>query len=166
MDGVIVQSEHAQPAQDRRDVKRAIEHWLRHASQHGGVPLLEAFDLVSIKSDWSHRFLICADQNIEDAAFVAYGAKFAALLGLPEQVTAISPLCRQIPERYCALFAEGCTNALTKQAPARLSGTFESDFTAELFRAVFLPIQLHPSWSKWLIFGSFNCRTVPPGHSS
>jgi hypothetical protein len=160
MDGFIVEPEHAPPAKDRRDVKRTIEHWLRHASEDGGIPLLESFDFASIKGDWGHRFLICADQKIEDAAFVAYGAKFAALLGLPEKVTAIVPLCQQIPERYCPLFAEGCASALTKQAPTRLSGTFESDFTAELFRAVFLPIQGHPSWSNWLIFGSFNCRTV------
>ena len=86
------------------------------------------------------------------SAFVAYGASFAALLGLPEKVTAITPLKQQIPERYCPLFAQGCVNALTKQAPARLNGAFENDFTAELFRAVFLPIELHPRWSKWLIF--------------
>src|SRR5882757_8936718 len=33
------------------------------------------------------------------------------------------------------------------------SGSFEHDFTVELFRAVFLPIRLHPSWdpppAKW-----------------
>ena len=160
MEGLIADNSDAQQAKDRRDVKRTIEHWLRHASEDGGVPLLESFDFASIKGDWSHRFLICADQKVEDAAFVAYGAKFAALLGLPEKITAIVPLCQQIPERYCPLFAEGCASALTKEAPARLSGTFESDFIGELFRAVFLPIQLHPSWSKWLIFGSFNCRTV------
>ena len=102
----------------------------------------------------------CSDQAVENAAFVAYGLKFAELLGLPETVTAITPLNRQIPERYCPLFAEGCRNAMDKQVPARFSGSFEHDIQAELFRAVFLPIRLQPGWSKWLIFGSFNCRTV------
>jgi hypothetical protein len=91
---------------------------------------------------------------------VAYGPKFAELLGLPQRVTAIIPLNRQIPERYRSLFAEGCSNAMDTQAPVRFSGFFEHDIQAELFRAVFLPIGLHPSWSKWLIFGSFNCRAV------
>ena len=113
-----------------------------------------------MKGDWVHRFLICSDQAVENAAFVAYGLKFAELLGLPETVTAIIPLNRQIPERYCPLFAEGCRNAMDKQMPARFSGSFEHDIQAELFRAVFLPIRLQPTWSKWLIFGSFNCRTV------
>lgn len=47
-----------------------------------------------------------------------------------------------------------------QRLPVRFSGAIEHYFTVELFRAVFLPIRLHPSWSKWLIFGSFNSRTV------
>jgi hypothetical protein len=151
--------QHAHP-KERRDIRRALEHWLRHASGDDRVPILEKFDFASIKRDWNHRFLICTDQNVENAAFVAYGATFAAQLGLPETVAAVIPLNQQLPERYRPLFAEGCENAMTKQVPARFSGAMEHYFTAELFRAVFLPIRLHPSWSKWLIFGSFNCRTV------
>jgi hypothetical protein len=49
---------------------------------------------------------------------------------------------------------------MTEPAPARLSGSFHYDIKAELYRAVFLPIRLHPDWSKRLIFGSFNYRTV------
>ena len=151
-----------QPAnpKERRDIRRVLEHWLRHASSNDGIPVLDNFDFASIKRDWSHRFLICTDQNAEDAAFLAYGATFAAQLGLPETVTAIVPLNAQLPERYRSLFAEGCENAMTERLPARFSGAIEHYFTVELFRAVFLPIRLHPSWSKWLIFGSFNCRTV------
>jgi hypothetical protein len=145
---------------ERRDDRRTFEHWLRHASGDHRIPLLATFDFASIKSDWSHRFLICTDRHPESAAFVAYGSTFAELLSLPEKITAIIPLNQQIPERYRPLFAEGCSNAMSKQVPARFSGSFEHDFTAELFRAVFLPIRLHPSWSKWLIFGTFNCRTV------
>jgi hypothetical protein len=153
----------AEPAhpKERRDNRRALEHWLRHASGNDQVPVLDTFDFASIKRDWSHRFLICTDRNVENAAFVAYGATFATLLGLPETVTAITPLNQQLPERYRSLFTEGCENAMTKQVPARFSGAIKHYYdTAELFRAVFLPIRLHPSWSKWLIFGSFNCRTV------
>ncbi|MBV8774274.1 MAG: hypothetical protein JO166_18350 [Deltaproteobacteria bacterium] len=160
MEDLVIAINEPKPAKKRRDVERTVEHWLRQASGNGTVPCLAAFDFASIKADWSHRFLICTDQNVQDAAFVAYGTSLAALLGLPEKATTIIPLNQQIAERYRALFAEGCSNAFTKKTPVRLSGAFESDFTAELFRAVFLPIQLHASWSKWLVFGSFNCRTV------
>ena len=160
MKDLVIARKESPPANKRRDAERAMEHWLRHASGEGTVPRLAAFDFASIKGDWSHRFLICADRSAENAAFVAYGTQFAKLLDLPDTVTAIVPLNQQIPERYRPLFTEGCSNALTKQVPARFSGAFENDFTAELFRAVFLPIQLHASWSKWLVFGSFNSRKV------
>jgi hypothetical protein len=74
---------------ERRDMRRVLEHWLRHASSNDGVPVLDNFDFASIKRHWGHRFLICTDQNAEDAAFLAYGATFAAQLELPETVAAI-----------------------------------------------------------------------------
>jgi hypothetical protein len=152
---------HPVDPKERRDVRRALDHWLRQISAESPIPLLKVFDFSSIKDDWNYRFLICTDQHVEKAAFVAYGTNFAKLLGLPERVTGITCLAEQIPERYQELFAEGCSRATAKRAPARFSGEFENDFTVELYRAVFLPIQLHPSWSKWLIFGSFNsCTTL------
>src|SRR5207302_5400176 len=85
-----------QPAnpKERRDIRRVLEHWVRHASSDDGIPALDNFDFASIKRDWSHRFLICTDQNAKDAAFLAYGATFAAQLGLPDTVTAIVSLNR------------------------------------------------------------------------
>ena len=152
----------AQPSRpiERRDARRTLEHWLRNASGDDRIPRLASFDFASIKAAWDYRFLICTDQVVEAAAFVAYGTKFAAQLGLPAKVTAVIPLNQQVPEQYRPLFAEGCSTVMRKQVPARFSGAFEHDFETELFRAIFLPIRLHPSWSKWLIFGSFGCRTV------
>ena len=147
-------------ASERRGDRRAIEHWLSNASGNDRIPFLATFDFSPMRGHWGHHFLICSDQTVENAAFVAYGLKFAELLDLPRTVTAIIPLNRQIPERYRPLFAEGCSNAMNKQMPARFSGSFDHDFTAELFRAVFLPIRLHRSWSKWLIFGSLNGRVI------
>lgn len=158
MDNLFSDARRLSTEHDRRDAGRAAEHWLRNASGNR-VPLLATFDFSSIRGDWAHRFLICTDQDVENAAFVAYGTEFAQRLGLPPQVTAVVPLREQVPPRYLPLFVEGCSNVL-KQLPARFSGSFEHGHTVELFRAVFLPIRLHESWSKWLIFGSFNCRTV------
>ena len=52
-----------------------------------------------MKENWDTRFLICSDLNVENAACVIYGAKFAQLLNLPETVQAIVPMPQQIPER-------------------------------------------------------------------
>jgi len=49
---------------------------------------------------------------------------------------------------------------MTDSIPARFSGAFNYDFQVELYRGVFLPVRLHPNWSKRLIFGSFNYRTA------
>jgi hypothetical protein len=154
------QSVQRRHSSERRGDRRAIEHWLSNASGNDRIPLLATFDFSPMRGNWGHHFLICSDQTVENAAFVAYGLKFAELLDLPKTVTAIIPLNQQIPERYRPLFAEGCSNAMNKQMPARFSGSFDHDFKAELFRAVFLPIRLHRSWSKWLIFGSLNGRVV------
>ena len=145
---------------ERREVDRTIKFWQQHRLEDDSPPLLTKFDFSKMRSDWAHRFLICSDQDLENAAFIAYGVEFAKLLELPEQVTAIISLSRQLPDRYLPLFAEGCSNAMNKQVSAQFSGSFDHGFRVELFRAVFLPIRLHQSWSKWLIFGSFNYRMV------
>ena len=149
-----------QRASERRDVHRTIDLWQRNVTADSVLPLLSTFDFSSMKSNWGHRFLICSDPNVENAAFMMYGAKFAQLLDLPEKVQTIIPLLQQIPERYRCIFADGCGKAMTQAAPSRFSGTFNYDFQVELYRGVFLPIRLHPSWSKRLIFGSLSYRKV------
>src|SRR5262249_17926659 len=145
---------------ERRDIQRTINFWQRNISDDDAPPLLATFDFSAMKGNWDHRFLICSDLNVENAAFVTYGAKFAQLLNLPEKVQAIIPMLQQIPERYSPIFADGCGKAMTEPVPARFSGAFNHDFQVELYRGVFLPIRLHPNWSKRLIFGSFNYRTA------
>ena len=144
---------------ERRDIQRTIDLWQRNAAG-SALPDVGTFDFSPMKQDWGYRFLICSDLNLENAAFVMYGAQLARLLAVPEKVQTIVPLFQQIPERYQPIFAEGCSKAMTQAAPARSSGTFNYDFQVELYRAVFLPIRLHPSWSKRLIFGSLSYRKV------
>jgi hypothetical protein len=151
---------HRERPNERRDIQRAINLWQKHASEDGGPPLLATFDFSPMRGDWGHRFLICSEPSATSAAFVIYGSKFAQLLGLPEKVTFSIPLIHQLPERYRPVFVEGCSKAMTEPAPTRFSGSVSHDFKAELYRAVFLPIRLHPNWSKRLIFGSFNSKTV------
>ena len=156
----VVGTEPRQRSNERRDIQRTIDLWQRNILDGDTAPSLTNFDFSPLKGDWGHRFLICSDQTVDAAAFILYGAKFAELLNLPEKVTAIVPLLQQVPERYRPVFAQGCTRAMREPRPARFSGSFSYDFKAELYRAVFLPIRLHPSWSKRFIFGSLNYRTV------
>ena len=123
-----------QRASERRDVHRTIDLWQRNVTADSVLPLLSTFDFSSMKSNWGHRFLICSDPNVENAAFMMYGAKFAQLLDLPEKVRTIIPLLQQIPQRYRRIFADGCHKAMTQAAPARFSGAFDYDFQAELYR--------------------------------
>jgi hypothetical protein len=145
---------------ERRDIQRTVDLWQRNLADDSMLPDVETFDFSPMKRDWGYRFLICSDLILENAAFVMYGAQLARLLSLPENVQTIVPLFQQIPERYRAMFAEGCGKAMTQAAPARFSGAFNYDFQVELYRAVFLPIRLHRSWSKRLIFGSLSYRKV------
>jgi hypothetical protein len=148
---------------ERRDVRRAIEHWQRNTWASDCIPLLDTFDFSTIKGDWSYRFLICGGHVVEDSVFVTYGTDFAQLLGLPAKAVTAIPFIQQIPEHYREIFSEGYGKALIESLPVTLKGTFSVEARIELFRAVFMPIMLHPSWSKQLIFGSFNCRAVGGG---
>jgi hypothetical protein len=148
------------PVSERRDVELAIEHWQRNASGEGCIPSLDRFDFSSMRADWGHRFLLCGDQAIEHSVFIAYGSGFARLLRLPAKPVTVIPFIKQIPEPYRAMFSEGYSKATTELSPVMFDGTFHLATSAELFRAVFMPIMLRPNWSKRLIFGSFNCRVV------
>jgi hypothetical protein len=148
------------PPRERRDVQRMIDVWQQNKPEDGSPPLLATFDFSSMNGDWGYRFLICSDPTVENSAFALYGPKFAQLLALPDKATSSIHAVDQVPERYRPLFTTGCSKAIAQQAPARLSGSFKSDFQIELYRAVFMPIILQPHWSKQLVLGSFNSRTV------
>ena len=145
---------------ERRDVELAIQHWQRNTWGQDCVPLLDTFDFSPMRADWGYRFLICGDPAIENSAFVTYGAGFARLLGLPSEPVTTTPFIRQIPETHREMFAEGYSKAMMECSPVTFEGTLRLAAGAHLFRAVFMPIMLRPDWSKQLIFGSFNCRSV------
>jgi len=58
-----------QRASERRDVQRTIDLWQRNVPPDSVLPVLSTFDFSSMKSNWGHRFLICSDPNVENAAF-------------------------------------------------------------------------------------------------
>ena len=152
----------AQPSfpRDRRDVRRAIEHWFRNTWAADSIPMLDTFDFSPMRRDWGQRFLICGGDAVEDAVFVTYGLGFARLLGLPQKAVTTNPFLQQIPELYRGMFSEGYNKVIIETGPVHLKGTFTKASTFEFYRAVFLPIMLHPTWSKQLIYGSFNYRAT------
>lgn len=148
---------------ERRDVQCAIEHWYRNTWGKDCIPFLDTFDFSSMKDDWGYRFLICGGHAVEQSMFVAYGSKFARLLGLPDKAVTNTPFIRQIDQPYRDMFIDGCTQARTASSPVILEGSF--DLGSE-FEAVFMPIMLQPHWSKQLILGSLDLRVADAAFAS
>ena len=113
-----------------------------------------------MRGEWGYRFLICGGHEVESGVFVAYGSGFAQLLELPAKPVTNIPFIRQIPIPCRGMFVEGYTKAIVESSPITLDGMFRFETSAELYRSAFMPIMLQPNWSKLLIFGSFNCRSV------
>lgn len=146
---------------EQRDTEHAVTLWHNKASASGGLPPITAFDLSRLAGDWGHRFLVSTDKVVQDSVFLIYGSPFARLLELPETPLSFTPMVEQLPERYRALFGEGCVEAITEAAPARFGGAVVHHGKIEFYRAVFMPCKLNPSSWRPLIFGSFNYRVVP-----
>ena len=146
-------------AGESRDTESAITLWYRKSSE-AGPPLVSAFDLSRLTSDWSYRFLIAGDKVVTDAVFLVYGLRFARLLGLPEKPLHHLPVLKQVPAGYRTLFADGYSKAMTQRAPARFSGAVaRCDGKMELYRAAFMPVQGARA-STCLVLGTFNFRAV------
>jgi hypothetical protein len=92
---------------ERRDVRRAIEHWHRNTWGNDCIPFLDTFDFSKIRGDWGHRFLICGSHEAEDSVFVKYGSKLARLLSLPDAAQTNIPMIQQIPVPFREVFVEG-----------------------------------------------------------
>jgi hypothetical protein len=151
---------------EQREGERVLRHWEQKAAQFGTLPPLTAFDLSQmLKQEWAHRFLISADAVVENHAFLIYGAKFAQLLGLPEMPVPLVPMMPQLPERYRAVFAKGCGDAIADQAPVRLGGVFvRENGEHEAYRAAFAPLAARRNSLTQLVYGAFNRRLLhaPP----
>lgn len=149
-------------ALERREAERAIAYWRQKAARLGQSPTVAELKLnISelASGDWAYRFLIAADAVVDNHVLLAYGARFARLLDLPEKADFHVPMIRQIPVRYRGVFARGCSEASFHQGAVRMDGAVaREDGRAELFRAVFIPLPVRPGSLTHLVFGAFNCR--------
>jgi len=151
---------HSGHPSERRDVRRAMEHWHRNTWGNDCIPFLDIFDFSTMRGDWGNRFLICGSHVAKDSVFVKYGAKLARLFGLPDTAQTDIPFVEQMPVPFRDVFVEGYDKAYGASSPIELKGTFGFEAKFLLYRAVFMPIILQPNWSKQLILGSFNCRVA------
>ena len=71
---------------ERREAERAITEWEEERRRLGrelALMTLNTSDMMGKK--WSHRFIIAVGPTVEYSSFLFYGAKFAALMGLPDK---------------------------------------------------------------------------------
>ena len=149
-------------ARERRESERAIRDWAEETRRQGRDLTLMTLDVSEMTSEtWAYRFIIAADPVAERCTLLFYGARFAALMGLPQKPDISVPMVDQIPARYVPVFAKGCMNATAQDAPVRMQGAVcREDGQQELYRAVFIPFKVKPDGQLPLAFGAFNCRIV------
>src|SRR4029077_5366026 len=83
--------------------------------------------------------------DAEDCVLLFYGAKFAALMELPEKPDHSVPMVEQLPARYVPVFTKGCIDAALRSAPVRLQGAADrEDGRQELYRVALIAFTAEP----------------------
>jgi hypothetical protein len=152
----------AKVPQERRDSERVITDWEQETRRLGRALALMNLNVAEMTSErWANRFIIGVGSTVEDCVFLFYGAKFAALMELPEKPDHSTSMVTQLPARYVPVFTKGCVQATLLGAPVRAHGTVDrEDGRQELYRAAFIPLKGQPSRQQRLTFGAFNCRVT------
>jgi hypothetical protein len=97
-----------QAARERREAERLITDWKQETTQLGRALALMTLDVSAMPSEkWAHRFIISLRPVVEDCVLLFYGAKFAALMELPEKARSFRPYGRAIAGEVCAGIHEG-----------------------------------------------------------
>src|SRR5260370_31881363 len=70
---------------DRRESEQLITDWEQETQRLGRALALMTLDFSAMMGPkWAHRFVIAVSPVVEDWSFLFYGAKFAALIALPQ----------------------------------------------------------------------------------
>jgi len=151
-----------QAARERREAERLITDWKQETTQLGRALALMTLDVSAMPSEkWAHRFIISLRPVVEDCVLLFYGAKFAALMELPEKPDHSVPMVEQLPARYVPVFTKGCIDAALRSVPVRLQGAADrEDGRQELYRVAFIAFTAEPLRQHRLAFGAFNCRVA------
>jgi hypothetical protein len=147
---------------ERRESERAVTDFEQEKLRLGQALVLMTLDASAMTSEkWAHRFILTLRPAIEDCGLLFYGAKFAALMELPEAPDQSVPMVEQLPARYVPVFTKGCIASTLSGAPVRLQGAVDrEDGRQELYRAAFIALMGEPLRQQRLAFGAFNCRVA------
>jgi hypothetical protein len=147
---------------ERREAERAIVDWEQETRRLGRALAWMMLDVSEMTSEkWSHRFIMAVGPAIQDCAFLFYGAKFAALMGLPAKADFSVPVMEQLPAGYLPVFTKGSMDATLQGIPIRMQGAVDrEDGRKELYRTVFIPLSVKPNDQQRLAIGAFNCRVA------
>jgi hypothetical protein len=151
-------------ARERRESERVITDWEQETMRLARALTLMTLDVSAMPSEkWAHRFIIALSPIVEECALLFYGAKFAALMELPEKPDHSVPMVEQLPARYVPVFTKGCIDATLRSVPVRLQGVSDrGDGRQELYRAAFIAFTAEPVRQRRFAFGAFNCRVATP----
>ncbi len=121
-------------ARERREAERVITDWEDETRRLSHVLALLTLNTSEMTTEkWACRFIVALRPAVEDCTFLFYGAKFAALLELPETANRSSlwsssyrrGMCRCLREaastRGCEAFPYGCTAQPTATTDGRSS---------------------------------------------
>jgi len=149
-------------ARERREAERVITDWQDEARRLSHVLALLTLNTSEMATEkWAYRFIVALGPAVEDCTLLFYGAKFAALLELPEKPDHSVPMVEQLPARYVPVFTRGCIEATVRGMPIRLQGTVERDKgRLELYRAAFIRSSLNTYRQRLFALGAFNCRVI------
>jgi len=147
---------------ERRELERAIIDWEQETGRLGRAPTLMTLNVSEMTSEkWAYRFIIAADPVAERCTLLFYGARFAALMGLPEKPDISVPMVEQIPPRYVPVFTTGCIDrdrARCTRQNARCGR--EGGWAARALPDSVYPFQSQTEWSATPGFRRFqlSCR--------
>ena len=149
-------------ARERREAERVITDWEDETRRLSHVLALLTLNTSEMTTEkWACRFIVALRPAVEDCTFLFYGAKFAALLELPETANRSVPMVEQLPARYVPVFTRGCINATLRGIPVRLHGSADrDDGRQELYRAAFIRLSLDTYRQRHFSLGAFNCRVI------
>jgi hypothetical protein len=150
---------------ERREAERAISYWEDKVAALGNNATVAALDLAAINTpDWSNRFLITVDHEVEKSELLLCGPKFAELLHLSPKILPDRSFIRQLPRRYFDVFLRGCA---ATDNPLQVEGEIErDDDRIEQYRAAFIPVRVKPDSLTHCTFGAFNSRIVEPARAA
>ena len=151
--------------QERRESERVITDWEQETGRLGRALAFLTVNISEMTSErWVYRFIIALRPVVEDCTLLFYGAKFAALMELPELPEKRDhsiPMVEQLPARYVPVFIKGCVGATLRGVPVRMQGAVErEDGRRELYRVAFIAVRTEPRRLQRLAVGAFNCRVT------